>query len=88
MLIEHGIDDVDEGFVAREEPVSAGQKIAFEPSLALVFAQHFHNPPIRRKMVIFGINLRHVATVGYFENVLPTIRVVFVGAEDSEVLAI
>jgi hypothetical protein len=38
VLVEHGINDVDEGFVAREEAVPAGQQITFEPTLALVLA--------------------------------------------------
>ena len=46
MLVEHGIDDVDEGLVAGEEAVPAGQQIAFEPALALVLAQHLHHPPV------------------------------------------
>ena len=52
MLVEHGIDDVDEGLVAGEEAVPAGQQIAFEPALALVLAQHLHHPPVGGEMVV------------------------------------
>ena len=38
MLIEHGIDDVDESLVAGEEAMPAGQQITFEPALAHVLA--------------------------------------------------
>ena len=54
MLVDHGIDDVDEGLVAGEEAVPAGQQIAFEPALALVLAQHLHHASVGRKMVVVG----------------------------------
>lgn len=47
MLVEHGIDDVDERLVAREEAMAAGQEITFEPALALVFTEHLHDASIR-----------------------------------------
>ena len=40
MLAEHGIDDADEGLIAVEEAMPAGQQIALEPSLALMLAEH------------------------------------------------
>ena len=43
MLVEHRVDDVDEGFVAVEQAVAAGQQVAFQPAFALVLAQHFHD---------------------------------------------
>ena len=45
MLVEHRVDDVGEGLVAVEEAVSPGQQVALEPALALVLAEHFHDPP-------------------------------------------
>ena len=35
MLVEHGIDDVDERLVAIEQSVSAGEKIAFQPAFSI-----------------------------------------------------
>ena len=58
VLVEHRVDDVDERLVAGEEAVSAGQQIAFEPALALVLAQHLHDPAVRREMVIVWIASR------------------------------
>ncbi len=52
VLIEHRIDDVYEGFVAGEEAVAAGQQIAFEPAFAHVFAEHFHDPAVRRDVIV------------------------------------
>ena len=52
VLIEHRVNDVDECFVAGEEPVPSRQQISLQPPLALVFAQHLHYPAIRRNMVV------------------------------------
>ena len=40
MLAEHRVDDANEGLIAVEQPVPPGQQIAFEPTLALVLAEH------------------------------------------------
>jgi len=52
MLIEHGVDDVNEGFVAGEKSMASGQQVAFQPALALMFAEHFHHPSIRGDVII------------------------------------
>ena len=46
VLIEHRIDDVNEGFVAVEQAVPPGQQVSLEPALALVLAQHLHHPAL------------------------------------------
>jgi hypothetical protein len=46
VLVEHRIHDVDECFVAGEKTVPAGEQIAFQPALAGVLGQDFHNPAI------------------------------------------
>ncbi len=38
VLIEHRIHNVDEGLVAGEESVPAGQQVALQPAFALMFA--------------------------------------------------
>ena len=88
VLIEHRIDDVDEGFVAREEPVPAGQQVSLQPALALVLAEHLHHPAVRREVVVFRVDVGHVAAVGHLKHVLPAVRVVLVGAEQAQVLAV
>ena len=88
VLIEHRIDDVNERLVAREEAVPARQQIGLQPALALVLAEHFHHAAVRAELVVFRINLGHVAAVGHLQHILPPIRVVLVGAEQSEVLAV
>ena len=52
VLVEHRIHDVDERLVAVEQPMPAGEQIAFEPAFALVFAQHFHDATIQGEELI------------------------------------
>ena len=52
VLVEHRVDDVDEGFVAIEEAVTPGQQIALEPSLAKMLAQHLHDPPVGPQVIV------------------------------------
>ena len=87
VLVEHRIDDVDEGFVAGEEAVPAGQQIPFQPALALVLAEHLHHAAVRREVVVLRIDVGHVAAVGNLQHVLPAIGVVFIRTEEAEVLA-
>ena len=85
VLIEHRVDDVNEGLVAREEAVATGQQIALEPALALVLAEHLHHPAVGRQVVVPRKGLRHPGAVGDLEHVLPAVRVVLVGTEEPEV---
>jgi hypothetical protein len=85
MLIEHRVDDVNEGDVAGKEAVPAGQEIALQSPLALVFAEHLHHPPIRRQMIIIRKAVRHPSPVGDFQDVLPAIGIVFVRTEEAEI---
>ena len=88
VLVEHRIDDVDEGFVAGEEAVAAGEQIAFQPALALVLAQHLHHPAIGRDVVVAGKDLRGRAAVRHLEHGAPAVRGRFVRAEDAEVVRV
>jgi hypothetical protein len=57
VLVEHGIDDVREGFVGREEAVPPGEQIAFQPAFQRVLGQHLHHAAV-------GAKLGPVAVVG------------------------
>ena len=57
VLVEHRIDDVDEGLVAGEEAVPAGQQVAFQPALALVLAEHLHHAALVGDVVVAGDDL-------------------------------
>ena len=88
MLIEHRVDDVNEGLVTRKETMPSRQQVAFQPALALVLAEDFHHAAVRAELVVFRINLGHVAAVGHLQHVLPPIRVVLVRTEETEVSAL
>jgi len=85
MLVQHRINDVNECLIAGEEAVAAGEEIALEPTLALVFAKHLHYPPTRSQMVVPGADISNPGTIGDLEDVLPAVRVVFVGTEEPEI---
>ena len=88
VLVEHRVDDVDEGLVAREEAVPPGQQIALQPALALVLAENLHDPAVRVEVVVVGQRLGHPGAVGDFEHVLPAVGVGLVRADQAEVLAV
>ena len=46
VLVEHRIDDVNEGLIAREQAVPSGEQVALEPALAQMLAQHFHDAAV------------------------------------------
>ena len=52
VLVEHRVDDVDEGLVAVEEAVPAGQQVALEPALAEVLGEHLHHAPVRAEVLV------------------------------------
>ena len=43
VLVEHRVDDVDEGLVAREEAMPSGEHVAFEPAFERVLGEHLHD---------------------------------------------
>ena len=87
VLVEHRVDDVDEGLVAREEPVPAGQQVAFEPALAEVFAQHLHDAAFAGEMDVIGLDPLHPDAVGHLEDGVEPVRGRLVRADDAEVAA-
>ena len=73
VLVEHRVDDVDERLIAGEEAVPAGQQIALKPALALVLAEHLHDPAIGSEMVVPRMGLRDPGAIGDLEHVLPAV---------------
>jgi len=45
---------MDEGLVAGEEPVPAGEEVALEPAFAEVLAQDLHHAPVGGKVDVGG----------------------------------
>src|SRR5262245_8564636 len=73
VLVEHRVDEVDEGLVAVEEAVPAGEQVAFQPALALVLAEHFHDPAIGREVIIAGEDVAGEAALRDLEDVVPAV---------------
>ena len=85
VLVEHRIHNVNESFVAGEEPVAAGEQIAFEPALAHVLAQHFHDSAVRRNAIVRRQNLSRRNAVGDLEHGIEPVGRRLVRAHDAEV---
>src|SRR5260370_39254951 len=85
MLVEQGVDGVDERLVAVEEAVAPGEQIAFEPPLASVFAEDFHDAPVGRQVIVVGYRFRHPCAVGGFEYSGKAVRGRLVRTEQTEV---
>ena len=85
VLVEHRIDNVDERLVTGEKSVAAGEQVTFEPALALMFAQHLHDPSIGRDVIVVGDDFSGGATVGDLEHRVPAVRRCLVRAEHAEV---
>jgi hypothetical protein len=75
---------VDEGLVAVEQPVPAGEQVALEPALAQVLGEHLHHPPVGRQVVVVRQGLGHPGAVGDFEHGRQTVGGRLVGSDDAE----
>jgi len=64
VLVEHRADEVDEGLVAREQPVAPGEEVALEPALAQLLAQDFHHAAVGSEMDVAVTDRFHPGTVG------------------------
>ena len=89
VLAEHRINNTNEGLVAVEQPVPAGQQIALQPTLALVLAEHRiqHTSGGREKFIILYFP-RVPLTIGRFKDRAQQIRKRLIGTEDAEVTLI
>ncbi len=88
VLVEHGIDDVGEGFVAVEQAMAAGQEIAFKPAFTLVLAEDLHDPALGGEEFVALNCLGVPLALRGFEDSREAVGNGFVGAEDAEVLLV
>ena len=65
--------------------MSPGQQITFQPSLAHMFAEHLHDPAIRREVFIHRENRFHPDFIRHRIQRLEPIRGGLIGSHDSEV---
>ncbi len=85
VLIHHAVDDRQKSFVARKDAVPAGEQIALQPTLAVVFAQHFEDAAIGADVFAILRQRPDILPVGRFENRADSIGFQFIGANDAEV---
>jgi hypothetical protein len=71
VLVEHRIHDVDEGLVAGEEAVAAGEQIALQPALALCSLNISITRPSGCDVVVAGENLRRPEQRSVTSNTAP-----------------
>ncbi len=88
VLVEHGIDDVNEGLIAGEETMPPGKQVALQPALAHVFAQHFHHAAILRQVLVYGPHFGHPLFSRDLVNRIQAIRGRLVRTEHPEVARI
>src|SRR5260370_33161351 len=59
VLVHHRVDDVDEGFIAGEKAVAAGEQVTLQPALAHVLTENFHYAAGLGKVLIDGESRGH-----------------------------
>jgi hypothetical protein len=85
MLIEHGIDDVNEGFVAGKKTVAASQEIALKPAFAHMLAENFHNASISGQVFINRQGGGFPGLAGDIEKGIQAVGSGLVRTEDAEI---
>ena len=84
MLVEHRVDDVNEGLVRVKETVAAGEQVPLEPALALVLAQDLHHAACWRKKLVPGHDFSRPLPVGGLEDGVQAIGERFVGSKQAK----
>ncbi len=86
VLRRHRVDDHRERLVRREHAVASGERVALEPALMAMLAQHFHHAAVGRDVIVVALDAAHQASVLDLEHVAEAIRVGLVGTEEAKVL--
>src|ERR1700738_4845667 len=86
MLIEHRIDDVDEGLIAREQAMASREQVSFEPAFAKMLAQHLHDATVDAEINIDLFNISHPFLAGDFVDGLQSVRRGLVRAKEPEIM--
>lgn len=76
---------MDERLVAVEQAVPTGEQVAFEPALALVFAQHLHDPALAGEEFVAVLDAGVPLSIGGLEHRAETVGQGLVRAKDAEV---
>ena len=79
---------MDEGLVAVEQPVAAGQQVTLEPALAEVLGQDLHHPPLGRQVLVHRLGLGLPHAVGGLEHGVEPVRQGLVRAHQPEAVGV
>jgi hypothetical protein len=88
VLVEHRVDDVDEGLVAVEEAVPPGEQVALEPALAEVLGEDLHDASVRREVLVDLLDRAEPGFVGGVEDVAEAVRRRLIRTEEPEVVRV
>ena len=88
VLVEHRVDNVYKGFVAREQPMPAGEQISLEPTLAKLLAQHFHHSAVWRNVYIAFEYRCCRNAISHFKQCVQTVGARLVRTHHSEVCTV
>src|ERR1700719_1700969 len=86
MLIEHRIDDVDEGLVAGEQTMASREEVSFEPAFAQMLAQHLHDAALDTEIYVDLFNISHPFLAADFVDGLQFVRRGLVRAKEPEIM--
>ena len=89
VLVEHGVDDVHEGLVGREEAVASGEQVAFEHAFHGVLAEHLHDAAVGREFAAVEVFLEIFLDPELLADLVDGVELVggvLVRAEDAEVV--
>jgi hypothetical protein len=88
MLVDHGVDDVDEGLVGVEETVATREKVTFQPTFASVLGKYFHDTTSHHKIstiLIFLEVLSHPDLLSGLVDLAKLVGLSLIRTEDTEV---
>ena len=86
VLRDHGVHDADEGLVAVEKAVAAGEQVALEPALAHVLREHgVHDAAVGVEKLVVVRRLGDPAAARDLEHRAQAVGGRLVGGEDAEV---
>ena len=70
LAVLDGLRGADHGerLVGGEQPVPSGQRVALQPAVAVVLAEHLHHPAVGGELHVLGGDRLHEGPVGHLED--------------------
>jgi len=88
MLVDHGVDDVNEGLVAVEETVATRENVAFQPTFAGMLTEHLHNTTFHSQVSSILILLKvlaHPDLLACLVDLAKLVGLCLIRTEDAEI---